>query len=69
MSQWISGMDRIKLPDPIGKYRDPLKRNNNGRIVGGIETQPHAWPHQVGLFFSSALGRWFCGGSIISKIY
>lgn len=34
------------------------------RIVGGVETTPHAWPHQVALFIDD---MYFCGGSLISN--
>jgi len=36
----------------------------DGRIVGGTEATPHAYPHQVFLTFDE---RWLCGGSIIGE--
>ena len=42
-----------------------FKLEDHERIVGGVEARPHQFPWQVGLFFDG----YFCGGSIICKLF
>lgn len=42
------------------------KINRKIKIVGGIETEQHEYPYQVGVGGKGYSG-YFCGGSIISK--
>ncbi|KAJ8916593.1 hypothetical protein NQ315_000237 [Exocentrus adspersus] len=41
----------------------------NGRIIGGKEAEPHAYPYQVGLYCHGATDTHFCGGSFVSPNY
>ena len=54
----------IRTPRVTPRPEALINAGHNSRIVGGMEANPHEFPHQVGLFFS---GGWFCGGSIISE--
>lgn len=36
----------------------------NGRIIGGQDAEPHAYPWQISM---KSLGQHFCGGSIINE--
>lgn len=49
---------RMPVLDGNGSFKP------SGRIVGGQEATPHAWPHQVALFIDNT---YFCGGSLISN--
>lgn len=64
---------KIKPIDVIpGKYDQwktkpgTLARGAGGRIIGGVEVKPGAFPHQAGLRIN---GQSFCGGSLISNLY
>ncbi|XP_018565725.1 brachyurin-like [Anoplophora glabripennis] len=48
----------------------PNERTNgfiNGRIIGGQEATPHAYPYQVGLYCHRVDVTNFCGGSLVSQ--
>ncbi|KAK7066347.1 hypothetical protein SK128_015607 [Halocaridina rubra] len=53
-----------KSPKPLVVPKGVPRVPRDARIVGGNETIPHAWPHQVALFIDD---MWFCGGSLISN--
>ena len=36
------------------------------KIVGGHEVEPHSYPHQVAIFID---GFYFCGGSLICMLH
>lgn len=40
------------------------KDNMKGRVVGGEEALPNAWPWQVGLYYYD---EFFCGGTLVSE--
>ncbi|KAL3275028.1 hypothetical protein HHI36_019800 [Cryptolaemus montrouzieri] len=45
----------------------PPHRKSGGRIIGGGEAIPHAYPYQVGLSINNGIS--FCGGTLISINY
>ncbi|XP_072015723.1 LOW QUALITY PROTEIN: clotting factor C-like [Amphiura filiformis] len=59
--------DRIdfKSCGRAGDTTPPLR----GRIVGGFDANPGAWPWQAGIWWQRADGTWFmfCAGSVISE--
>jgi hypothetical protein len=42
------------------------KFDRNGRIVGGVEADPHSHPYQAGLLIEVHWWTSFCGGNLIS---
>ncbi|XP_044763642.1 brachyurin-like [Coccinella septempunctata] len=45
----------------------PPNKKVGGRIIGGDEAAPHAYPYQVGLSINGGMS--FCGGSLVSRNY
>ncbi|XP_045462217.1 brachyurin-like isoform X2 [Harmonia axyridis] len=55
-----------KIQSVIPRIHPPHK-NVRGRIIGGDEATPHAYPYQVGLSINEGMS--LCGGSLISSNY
>ena len=50
---------------PPGEWKPPYNMlRQQARIIGGVESTPHALPWMVGLYLDTGL---WCGGSLISR--